>query len=97
MPLKDRISRDNKKIFMNHDHFARVHTWNGEKFTCVQDDTKSNGIQFGKATEIIIFVEDKNLPCRAQPDEFIIFDDVQMRITNVIDAKGMKEIHLTGI
>ena len=38
MALKDRILRDNHKVFMNTDHFAEEHTWNGVPFTTVPDD-----------------------------------------------------------
>lgn len=104
MALKDRILADNHHIFMNTDHFAETHTWNGIPFTCVPDDTEAlkrknnnvNDISWDADTlDKVIFVPEDSLPARAQPNEFIIFDNVQMRVLDVIDAVGMKEIHLT--
>ena len=96
MALKDRIARDNKNIFMNQDHFAETHTWNGHPFTCVLDDINNNKkIQFNNSQEKIIFVPNNSLPARAEPDTTVIFDGVQMRVMDVIDAIGIKEIHLS--
>lgn len=97
MALKDRIARDNRNIFMNTDHVAEEHTWNGVKFTCVPDDTTTKHIQFNSATQKLIFVPENSLPGRAQPNEFIILDNVQMRVLDVIDADGMKEILLEAV
>lgn len=104
MALKDRIPRDNHKVFMNTDHFAEEHTWNGLAFTCVPDDTEAlkrknnnvNDIGWQEDTvDKVIFVPEDSLPARAQPNEQVIFDGVMMRVSNVIDAIGMKEIHLS--
>lgn len=103
MALKDRIPKDNHRIFMNMDHFAETHTWNGEPFVCVADDTEAlkrknnnvNDISWDQNTvDMVIFVPEDSLPGRAQPNEFVIFDGVEMRVSDVIDAIGMKEIHL---
>ena len=104
MALKDRIARDNHKIFMNTDHFAETHTWNGIPFVCVPDDTEALKRKNNNVNDIswdndivdkVLFVPEDSLPARAQPNEFVLFDDIQMRVSNVIDAIGMKEIHLT--
>ena len=104
MALRDRFERDNHKIFMNEDHFAEKHTWNGEEFTCVPDDTEAlkrknnnvNDISWdNNALDMVLFVPEDSLPARAQPNEFVLFDDHQVRVADVIDAKGMKEIHLS--
>ena len=104
MALKDRFNRDNHKIFMNQDHFGETHTWNGIPFVCVPDDTEAlkrknnnvNDIGWDSNTvDKVLFVPIDSLPARAQPNEFIVLDGVQMRVLHVIDAKGMKEIHLT--
>jgi len=104
MALKDRIQRDNHKVFMNMDHFAEQHTWNGIPFICVPDDTEAlkrknnnvNDIPWDNDTlDKVLFVPADSLPARAQPNEFVLFDGVQMRVLRVIDAIGMKEIHLT--
>lgn len=104
MALKDRIQRDNHKVFMNMDHFAEQHTWNGIPFICVPDDTEAlkrknnnvNDISWDNDTlDKVLFVPADSLPARAQPNEFVLLDGVQMRVLDVIDAIDMKEIHLT--
>lgn len=104
MALKDRFNRDNHKIFMNTDHFGEQHTWNGVPFTTVPDDTealkrKNNNVNDvswdGNVVDKVLFVPTDSLPARAQPNEFVILDGAQMRVLLVIDAVGMKEIHLT--
>lgn len=104
MALKGRLERDNHAIFMNMDHFAERHTWNGVPFVCVMDDTEAlkrknnnvNDISWDdNKLEKVLFVPADSLPGRAQPNEFVILDNAQMRVLRVIDAIGMKEIHLT--
>lgn len=104
MALKDRILRDNHKIFMNTDHFADEHTWNGVPFVCVMDDTEAlkrknnnvNDISWQEGTlDKVLFVPKDSLPARAQANEFVLLDGAQMRVLDVIDAIDMKEIHLT--
>ena len=41
MALKDRIAEDIDRIFMQQDHFAETHYWNGYAITCVPDDEES--------------------------------------------------------
>lgn len=104
MALKDRIPRDNHKIFMNTDHFAETHTWNGISFTCVPDDTEALKRKNNNVNDIswdvdmvdkVLFVPEDSLPARAQPNEQIVYDGVPMRVLDVIDAIGMKQILLT--
>ncbi len=104
MALKDRIRRDNHSIFMNEDHFAGEHTWNGIPFVCLPDDTEAlkrknnnvNDISWQENTlDKVLFVPEDSLPAKARVNEFVILDGVQMRVSDVIDAIGMKEVHLT--
>jgi len=104
MALKDRILSDNHKIFMNLDHFAEEHTWNGVPFVCVPDDTEALKRKNNNVNDIswqenmvdkVLFVPEDSLPARAQANEFVLLDGVEMRVLDVIDAIGMKEIHLT--
>lgn len=106
MSLKSRIPRDNHHIFMNTDHFAEEHTWNGVPFVCVPDDTealkrKNNNVNdVGWQEDVVdkvIFVPEDSLPARAQPNEQVIFDGVMMRVAYIVDAIDMKEIHLSTI
>ena len=43
----------------------------------------------------VLFVPEDSLPARAQANEFVVLDNTQMRVLHVVDAVGMKEIHLT--
>lgn len=104
MALKDRILSDNHKIFMNQDHFAEEHTWNGVPFVCVPDDTEALKRKNNNVNDIswqenlvdkVLFVPEDSLPARAQANEFVLLDNIQMRVLRVVDAIGMKEIHLT--
>ena len=104
MALKDRIPRDIHKIFMNEDHFANVHTWNGVPFVTVKDDDEAlkrknnNAVDVswdGNTIDRVLYVPEDSLPARATPNTTVILDNVQMRVVDVIDAIGMKEIHLT--
>ena len=88
MALKDRIPLDNHRIFMNQDHFAETHTWNGVPYVV---DIGWDGNTIDK----VLFVPTDSLPARAEPNTTVILDRVQMRVVDVIDAIGMKEIHLT--
>lgn len=104
MALRDRIARDAHKVFMNQDHFADVHTWNGLQFICVMDDTEALKRKNNNVIDVsweqntadkVLFVPEDSLPARAQPNEQVVFDGVLMKVTNVIDSAGMKEIHLS--
>lgn len=104
MALRDRFFRDNHKIFMNTDHFGEKHTWNGIPFTSVPDDTEAlkrknnnvNDLSWDVNTvDKVLFVPNDSLPARAQANEFVLLDGRQMRVLGVIDAIGMKEVHLT--
>lgn len=104
MALKDRIPLDNHNVFMNLEQFAETHTWNGIPFVCVEDDTEALKRKNNNVVDIswdnnlvdkVIFVPEDSLPASAKPNTFVVYDNVQMRVADVIDAIGMKEIHLT--
>ena len=104
MALKDRILDDINKVFLNLDHFAEYHYWNGIKILCVPDEEEALKRKNNNVNDIswqedmvdkVLFVPEDSLPARAQPNEQVIYDGVMMKVLNVIDAIGMKEIHLT--
>ena len=41
MALKDRIAEDINRVFLQMDHFAETHYWNGEEITCVPDEEEA--------------------------------------------------------
>lgn len=104
MALKDRIPLDNHNVFMNLEQFAETHTWNGIPFVCVEDDTEALKRKNNNVVDIswdnnlvdkVLFVPEDSLPASVKPNTFVVYDNVQMRVADVIDAIGMKEIHLT--
>ena len=104
MALKDRIAEDINRVFLQMDHFAETHYWNGEEITCVPDEEEAlkrknnnvNDISWDNdMLDMVLYVPEDSLPARAQPNEFVLYDNVQMRVLRIIDAIGMKEIHLS--
>lgn len=92
MSLKDKILDDNRRVFMNLDHFASVHTWNGVPFTCVTDEEsalkrKNNNVVDiswdNNTREVIIYVPKADFPGRAEPNEHGVFDSRDMKIMQV--------------
>lgn len=105
MALKDRIESDNKRLFMNPGHFAEEHTWNGIPFTCVTDEDealkrKNNNVVDiswdNNTRDVLIYVPEKDLPGRAQPNEHINFDNRPMKVLQVQNDMGMLAIMLVA-
>lgn len=105
MALKDRIGRDNARIFMNDGHFAGEHTWNGIAFTCVTDEEaalkrKNNNVVDiswdNNTRETIVYVPTGDLPGRAVPNEHIFFDNKPMKVLQVNEDMGMLAIVLVA-
>lgn len=94
MALKDRIQRDNQRVFMNKQHFAEKHVLNGVEFTCVLDDTQMQNDQKNNAREMIVYTTDGNLPVKIQPGQEVFFDKMTMYVTGITDSLGMKAIYL---
>ena len=106
MALKDRIPRDNHKVFMNEDHFAEVHTWNGIPFLCVTDEEVAlkrknnnvNDISWDNNTmETLVYVREEDWPGRQVPNEHGYFDNRHMRILQIQNDMGMLTILLNTI
>lgn len=73
MNLKDAIQADIKRVFLNTDEFAEIHTLDGEPFTCIRKDNsyvQSGGERLGiylQKTVIIIDQSDiANVPVEGQ-------------------------------
>lgn len=105
MGLKDKIQDDLFRVFMNEDHFASVHTWNGVPFTCVTDEEaalkrKNNNVVDlswdNNTTETLVYVPVSSFPGRAMPNEHGIFDNRPMKILQVSEDVGMYAILLTS-
>ena len=105
MSLKDMISDHITRVFMNFEHFAEWHTWNGKKILCVVDEDsalkrKNNNVVDlswdNNISETLIYVPVKDFPGRVEPNEHIFFDNIPMKITQRQEDMGMYTILLTG-
>lgn len=105
MSLKDKIAADNNLVFMNMEHFASRHTWNGIPFICVTDEEavikrKNNNVVDlswdNNTSDMMVYVPKADFPGRALPNEHGIFDKKPMKILQVNEDMGMLTIALTG-
>ncbi|MBQ8507216.1 MAG: hypothetical protein IJ466_07305 [Clostridia bacterium] len=103
MSLKDRIQQDNRRVFMQFNHFAEMHSWNGRFFRCVTDEEaalkrKNNNVVDvswdNNTTEVLIYVPEKDFPGKAVPNEHGIFDKKPMKVLQVQNDMGMLAILL---
>lgn len=105
MALCDRIKQDITRVFINHDHFASWHTWNGMRFQCVTDEEaalkrKNNNVVDvswdNNTSETLIYVKKNEFPGRAMPNEHGLFDRRSMKILQVNEDMDMLCIALVS-
>ena len=103
MSLKERIDTDRRRVFMQTDHFADTHTWNGIPFTCVTDEEAAlkrknnnvNDIAWDNNTmETLVYVPTEDWPGRRVPNDHGYFDGVPMKILQIQEDMGMLAILL---
>lgn len=106
MSLKDRISDDINRIFLQTDHFAETHYWNGREILCVTDEEEAlkrknnnvNDISWDSNTrKILIHVSEKDFPGieeAMEPNAHIFFDRKPMRVLDININMGMLDILL---
>lgn len=103
MALRDRCLADNTRVFMNDEHFASEHRWNGVPFSCVVDEEtalkrKNNNVVDvswdNNTTETLIYTPAAGFPGRALPNEHVVFDNRPMKILQVQNDEGMLSILL---
>lgn len=103
MSLKERVDEDILRVFINHDHFATWHTWNGRRFQCVTDEEtalkrKNNNVVDiswdNNTSETLIYIKKGEFPGRVVPNEHGFFDGRNMKILQVQDDMGMQTILL---
>lgn len=107
MSLKDRIDADRSRVFMQANHFAEYHTWNGIGFWCVVDEDAAlkrknnnvNDISWDNNTiDKLIYVPEEKWPGRYPvPNEHGIFDKTMMKVLQVQNDMGMLAIVLTAM
>lgn len=107
MALVDRIAADITRVFLQFDHFAETHYWNGSEIRCVLDgetalkrkNNNVNDISWDNNTrEFIIFTPVDGFPeaNEPEPNTTAIFDKKQVRIRDVNTEMGMYEIHVSA-
>ena len=107
MALKDRIAVDVHRIFMQKDHFAETHYWNGEEITCIPDEEEAlkrknnnvNDISWDNNTrnKLIHTPLDDFPGGEPEPNTHVIFDRKPMKVLSVDSAKGMLHIMLVAL
>lgn len=105
MSLKSRIEEDINRVFLQMDHFAETHYWNGAEIVCVPDEEEAlkrknnnvNDISWDSNTrKILIYVKEADFP-EAEPPEpntHVVFDRKPMRVLDVDINMGMLGILL---
>ena len=108
MALKDRIAEDIDRIFMQEDHFAETHYWNGYAITCVPDDEESlkrknnnvNDISWDNNTrQILIHTPLATFPGgrEPEPNTHVMFDKRPMKVLDIQHNMGLLDILLTAL
>ena len=107
MALKDRVAADNSRVFMQEDHFAENHYWNGAKIVCVPDEElaikrKNNNVNDiswdNNAREILIHTPLADFPGgkEPEPNTQILFDRKTMWVRESHHNQGMLDILLSA-
>ena len=108
MALKDRIEEDIDRIFMQMDHFAETHYWNGIAIICVPDDEDAlkrknnnvNDISWDNNTrQILIHTPLATFPGgrEPEPNTHIMFDKRPMKVLDVQHNMGLLDIMLVAL
>ncbi len=101
MALKDRIYKDNTRVYMNHGHFAEYHTWNGKRFQAVTDEEEglkrrnNNVVDVSwqeNTREILLHVIKSEFPGVPERNLHGILDKRPMKILDVVENMGMLDI-----
>lgn len=107
MALKDRIAVDVHRIFMQKDHFAETHYWNGVEITCIPDEEEAlkrknnnvNDISWDNNTRnVLIHTPIDDFPgSKPEPNTHVIFDRKPMKVLSAESAIGMFHIELVAL
>jgi hypothetical protein len=106
MALKDRIADDISRCFMNMEHFAETHYWNGREITCIPDEEEAikrknnnvNDISWdNNSRSLIIHVPLENFPGgEPEPNTHVIYDKKPMKVLVVNHNMGVLDITLSA-
>ena len=101
MALRDRIDADINRVFMQHDHFAEWHSWNGVRIQCVTDEEEAlkrknnnvNDISWQWNTrDVLVYTPVEGFPGKPEPNTHILWDHKPMRIVQFSEDFGMYAI-----
>ena len=106
MALKDLVQDHNHRVFMQMDHFAETHYWNGDEIICVPDEEEAlkrknnnvNDISWDNNTRVIlIHTPLDTFPGgeEPEPNTQVFFDRKQYKILDISRNMGMLDILLT--
>lgn len=105
MSLKDRIANDIGRTFMQMEHFAETHYWNGMEITCIPDEEEAlkrknnnvNDISWdNNMRNLLIHTPLETFPGgRApEPNTQVMFDNKPMVVLEVVHNMGVLGIYL---
>jgi len=106
MSLRERIAADISRVFMQMDHFAEIHYWNGQPIVCVPDEEESlkrknnnvNDISWdNNIREILIHTPLEGFPGgrEPEPNTRVVFDTKPMKVLDVVHNMGLLGILLS--
>ena len=106
MALRDRIAADIGAVFMNREHFAERHYWNGLEIVCVPDDEEAlkrknnnvNDISWdNNIRTLMIHTPLVGFPGgrEPEPNTQVLYDNRSMKVLDVQHNMGMLDITLT--
>lgn len=106
MALVDRIAGDISRVFMNPEHFAETHYWNGVPIICVPDEEealkrKNNNVNDNSWDNnqrvILIHTPLATFPGgEPEPNTQVMFDRAAMFVLDIGRNMGMIDIMLTA-
>lgn len=108
MALKDRIASDIDRVFMQMNHFAETHYWNGQPIICIPDEEDAlkrknnnvNDISWDNNTrDILIHTPLKDFPGgrEPEPNTTVMFDKRSMVISHVVHNMGVLGIYMHAL
>lgn len=105
MSLNDLIETHNTELFMNHEHFAEWHTWNGVRIQTVVDEEtalkrKNNNVNDiswdNNVSETLIYTPVKGFPGKPKINTMVVYDGKSMLVRQSQEDMGMYTIVLTS-
>lgn len=107
MSLRDRIAGDISRTFMQTDHFAETHYWNGFPIICVPDEEEALKRKNNNVNDISWDNNMRNLLIHTplatfpggrepEPNTQVMFDNRPMVVMEVVHNIGLLGIYLTA-